>query len=321
MPADAQPETPWTGPTHSAPAPPRKPRRLGLWIPWGIAAVLAVGWSLWWLVAMHATVAAMDGAAAKLRAAGWHVSWAGRRTGGYPFRLDVDFSGLQVADPSGWAIATPLLKTEAYAFAPDHWVFFVPATLDVARPMDGAINVAARVLRGSISGWDQSPPRIALEGDDLTFTPAPGAAPLLLAGAHNIEAYTRPGPDDQGAAYLQIDGGQAAPGGWLAALAGGGPVSLKADVTFNHVSGFRGPGWRDALTAWSHGGGAIDLGHLTLTVGRQSFAAQSDAFTVGDDGRLAGQLALTAPQPLTLQFKQGGVWLGSAQVAPAPALF
>jgi hypothetical protein len=314
--------TPWTDPTHSGAARPRKPRRLWLYLPWALAAALAIGWSLAWVWLMGETERRMDAGAAQLRVAGWRVAWASRHVGGYPFRLDVDLTGLVVADPSGWGIAAPALKSEAYAFAPTHWVFFVPSGLVLSRPQGGAINVAARVLRGSVVvGEDQDLPRIALEGDNMSLLPFPDAEPMPLMTIRNLQFYTRPGPDDQGAAYLEIDGGQAEPTGWLGALAGGGEVNFRADMVFSHVSGFRGRGWRDALTAWTHAGGAADLGHLGLTAGSQSFASQSGAFAVADDGRLVGQLALTGPQPLALRFKNGGAWLGATQVAPAPALF
>jgi hypothetical protein len=323
MPA-AQPDTPWTDPTHSAAARPRKPRRLGLYVPWAVAAVLVVGWSLAWLWLMGETERRLDAGAAGLRAAGWRVAWAGRHLGGYPFRLDVDLTGLSIADPSGWGVAAPSLKSEAYAFAADHWVFFLPGGVVVARPRDGAIDVTARVLRGSVAFQDRSPPRIALEGDDVAFTPAPGASPLWVSAARNLQAYTRPGPDDQVAAYLQIAGGTAAPANWLAKLGHGGPVSLKTDVIFSHVSAFKGPTWRAALTAWAHGGGAVDVGHVALGAGSQSFTSQSGAFAVGDDGRLVGQLGLSGGafgDGVTLQLENGGAWLGPLQVAPTFALF
>lgn len=324
MPAAAHPKTPWTDPTHSEPARPRKPQRLGLYIPWSLAVALAVGWSLAWLWLMGETEQRMDASAAALRVDGWRVSWASRHVGGYPFRLDVDLTGLTIADPSGWAIAAPALKTEAYAFAPTHWVFFLPSGLVFNRPRDGAVTVTARVLRGSAAGWDRSPPRLALEGDDLTFTPGPDAAPVLLTSARSLQFYTRPGPDDQGAAYLEFDGGAAAPANWLGKLADGGPVGLKTDVIFGHVSAFRGPGWREALTAWAHGGGAVSIGHFALTAGSQNFSSTSGAFAIADDGRPIGQMAVAGESfgsGVTLQLKAGGAWLGPIQVATTPALF
>jgi hypothetical protein len=311
-------------PTHSEAAPPRKPRRLGLYIPWGIAVVAAVGWSLAWLWLSNAEAAGMDAAVAKLRAAGWRVAWSERHIGGYPFRLDIDVTGLVVTDPSGWGLQVPgTLKSEAYAFAPTHLVFYVPdRRMTVTRPGDEPIDVQAGVLRGSLSGVGEGVPNLALEGDDIHFAAVAGAPALPLAAAKNLQFYTRPGPDDQGATYLSVDGGVAAPGSWLAALSAGGPVSLKTDAIFAHASAFAAPTWRAGVAAWAHAGAGLDLQHLELTAGPQSFSATSGRLSVGDDGFLAGQLPLTARgQPLVLEFHDGGAWVGGARVAAAPRLF
>src|SRR5579872_2767802 len=125
---------PRSPPTHSAVVSRRKPRRLGLYLPWGALLILAAGWSLAWLWMSGQTQSRLDAAAASLRKAGWAVAWDGRHVGGYPFRLDVDFTNLSVADPSGWAVALPALKSEAFAFAPTNWVFYAPSGLTFTRP-------------------------------------------------------------------------------------------------------------------------------------------------------------------------------------------
>ena len=89
---------------HSVPPAGRKPRRLGLYIPWGLALALVIGWSVTWVWMIGETGRRLDAAAAGMRAAGWQVSWSERTLSGYPFRLDVDFAGLTLKDPSGWAV-------------------------------------------------------------------------------------------------------------------------------------------------------------------------------------------------------------------------
>jgi hypothetical protein len=288
--------------------------------------VLAVGWSLVWLWLMSQTEQRLDAAAAAMRAKGWQVAWSARHAGGYPFRLDLDLTNLAVTDPSGWGLAAPMLKTEAYAFAPTHWVFFAPSGLVVTRPVGGALNVNGSALRGSASGWDKDVPAIALEGNDLTLTPAPSAAPASFTTIHNLQFYTRPGPDDQGAAYLQIEGGQPTPASWLDQLSAGKPVNLKTDVIFSRASAFHGPGWRASVTSWAHAGGTVQLGHLELVAGAQSFSGTSGGFAVDDAGLVVGQLQLNGgpaghAQDLTLQFKDGATWLGPLKLQPAPKLF
>jgi hypothetical protein len=202
-------------------------------------------------------------------------------------------------------------------------VVYVPdGSMTVTRPGDGPFEVSAAALQGSVSGLGGGVPDLALEAVDARFAAAPGAAPLALAGARRVQVYTRPGPDDQGAAYVSLDGGAATPGGWLAALAAGGPVSLTADAIFGHASAFARPGLRQALSAWAQAGGALEVQHLDLTAGTRRFTATAGRLSVGDDGRLSGQLPLAADgQPLALDFHDGGAWLGAVRIAPAPRLF
>ncbi|MGH6956375.1 MAG: DUF2125 domain-containing protein, partial [Caulobacteraceae bacterium] len=140
---------PWS--FHDDP-PPRKPRRRVLYAIWGAVIVVAAGWSLAWLFMMGQVEQRLDAGAAALKTGGWRVSWSARHVGGYPFRLDIDLSDVRLADPSGWAAAAPQVKSEAYAFAPDRWVFYLPAGLAFVRPGAGAVTVAAKVLRGSVNG-------------------------------------------------------------------------------------------------------------------------------------------------------------------------
>jgi hypothetical protein len=332
--------------THSNDAPRRKPRRLGLYLPWGALVIFAAGWSLAWLWMMNQTQSRLDAGATALRKAGWTVAWDSRHVGGYPFRLDVDVAGLRLADPSGWAIAMPALKSEAFAFAPGNWVFVVPNGLTFARPEGGPVNVTAGTLRASINGWDQAPPRISLEGDDLTFAAAPGAKPFSLASAKTLQFYTRAGPDQQGALFLSVDGGAALPGGWVDQIAGGQPVAIKLDGIISHTDALQGGSWRALIANWSARGGSFDVHQLTLTAGGAALDARKGGVAVADDGRLVGVLeanlrdedrvlavARTGKPPvsdptagtnaldLRLTFRDGATWVGPLKLAPAPRAY
>ena len=328
--------------THNAAPPRRKPRRLGLYIPWAALAIAAAGWSLAWLWMMHETERRLDGGAASLRASGWTVAWGQRHVGGYPFRLDVDFTDLRLADPSGWAVAMPALKSEAFAFAPTNWVFYVPSGLALTRPDGGLVNVSAGALRASINGWDQAPPRISVEGDDLAFAAAPGARPFSLASAKTLQFYTRAGPGQQAALFFSLDGGVAQPQSWVGEIAGGKPVAVRLDGILSHTADLSGSSWRGLIAHWSAGGGTFDVHQLTLTAGDASLEASKGGVAVGDDGRLEGVLQASlrdetrvlsvadgkAPPAdagppasaldLPLTFRDGATWLGPVKLAPAP---
>jgi hypothetical protein len=320
--------------THSDPPAGRKPRRLGLWLPWGLAIVLAVGWSIAWLWMANEAGRRLDAAAASMRGSGWQVAWTRRDVGGYPFRLDVDLTGVSVTDPTGWGVSAPQIKSEAFAFEPTHWLFAVPNGLSFTRPDGGAVVVTAKLLRFSINSWDQHPPRLSLEGDDLVLTPAPGAKPFWLTRAHVLLFDTRAGPDDQGASYFSIDGGAADPASWVGQAAQGQPVSVVAETSFNHAGAVSGRGWGDALLRWAHAGGRLDIDQFTLTAGGAGLESKHGDVSVGDDGRLTGGMDVTLKAPaqifpglpvstpaVHLDFHDGATWVGRLKLSPAPRAF
>lgn len=310
--------------THTEAGAERKPRWLGLWLPWALAALLVVGWSLVWLGLRGETERRIDAAAASIRAHGGQASWSALRLGGYPFRLDVDVADLRLADPSGWSVSLPSLKAETYAFAPTRWILATDAGLTFTRPGEGPVRVVSPLLRASLNSWDQHPPRLALVGDDLTFTAAPGAFPL--AGAKVLQVYTRAGPADQGAVLLEVDGGRPAPGTDLAKLASAGAVTLTIDAVMSHASALSGAGWRASAAGWSRGGGELSLQRLTFAAGSAFLEAHSGSLTLGDDGRLAGWIdsrlsGAGRTTPVRLVFQDGGAWLGPARIGTSPRAY
>lgn len=324
-------------PTHTVPQEGRKPRRLGLYLPWGLAGVVVVAWSLAWLWLAHETGRQIDARAAGLRAAGWQASWGSRRIYGYPFRLDADFTDLRLADPSGWAVALPQAKAEAYVFAPTRWIIAAPAGLTFTRPVGGAVTVTARLLRASVNGWDRRPPNISVEGDDLTLTPATGARPFWLTAAKSLQFDTRAAPDDQGAVYLNLTGGQASSQSWMGQVARGAPVNLTLDAVVFRAGMLVGGDWRAAVRNWTHNGGGLDVRQLSLTAGDASLDSRRGSLAVADDGTLVGQLDANLGEPerlfeglsarpdetqtLRITFHDGSAWLGKIRIAPAPDLF
>lgn len=307
--------------TLSRAAPSGKPRRLGLYLPYGVVGLLVAIWSFGWLWLRHETEGRLEEAAAALRAHGWRASWSSLSCGGYPFRLDIDASNLQLADPSGWSIVLPSLKSEAYVFAPTHWLLATGDGATFTWPGAGPVRVTAPLLRASINSWDQRPPRISLVGDDLTF-----AGPFPLASATALQFYTRAGPNDQGALLLEVDGGVARAATDLDKLAGGRPASLTVDAILSHASALAGPDWRAAVQGWSLHRGSLSLQRLAFAAGATSLDAHAGALSVDDQGRLAGwasgqlsQVGAVAPARLVLQ--GGGVWLGPERIAASPRVY
>jgi len=317
--------------THSAAAPARKPSRMGLYAPYVLLVLFMLAWSGAWLALRANLEHRLDATADRLRAAGWQVAWSDRRLSGYPFRLDLDFTDLRLAEPSGWGLEAPALKTEAYAFMPQHWMLAAPAGVTLVRPGSAAVRIDAAVLRASISGLDQYPPRFSLEGEGLTFTPAPGAKPFAAQAAAAVELHTAAGPDDQGALFVSLDKVQGPQSGLLRLIAGGKPFDLTGELVFSHASAARGRDWPNLLRNWSRAGGVADVRQFTVTVGQALLASRSGTLTVDPDGRIAGAIGarLTAASPAgpnqgqtaALGFQDGKTLLGPLPIGPAPRLY
>ena len=337
-------------------APPRKPRRLALWGPFVLLLIAAGAWSLAWVWLGAEALRGMDAQRASLREAGYQASWTSRALSGFPFRLDVELAGARVREPSGWAVAAPRLKAEAFVFSPRHWVAVAPDGVTVTRRTGGPVVVKAGVLRASLSDLGARPPRVSIEGLDLTFAAPPGADPFFITAAKAIHLHLRAGPGDQGAVYAELDEAKVRLLGLLGRIAAGKPVSLVADATYSHAGVLAGGDWPSAVRAWTRAGGALSVRRIDVAAGDAILDARSGSLGVGADGRLLGSLTATlrqAPRALavmgqagaitpeaasaaatvvgarsrdavatvTLDFQAGQTTLGPAAVGPAPKVY
>ncbi len=338
------------------PQSPRKVRRRGLYAPYLIALVLAAGWSGAWFWVRAKAEREMDAGRERLVAAGYPVSWQSRRIDGFPFRLDLHLTGFRLGEPSGWAIAIPRLEAEAYAYSPDHWMLVAPDGVTFTRPRDGGVAVQARVLRASLSHLTEYPPRLSVEGGDLTFAAAPGARPYFITAAKGLNLHLKAGPNDQGAVYVGLDQANAQLSGLMARIAQGKPIAITADAIFSKAGQFQGRDWPSAVQGWSAAGGAFQVRQLTVAAGESILDARSGMLSVDPDGRVRGSLKATlrqAPKALdamgrsgaitekaadsaasiaqgaqqgdvanvTLDFRDGQTTLGPVSVGPAPKVY
>lgn len=339
------PDSPWRS----------RPRRRGLYIPALALLALLLALSPAWFWARSRVDAGLQGARLARPGAPATLSFQSRRIGGFPFRLDVDLQGARLADPSGWSLYAPRLKAEAYLFAPDHWVMFAPDGVVVGRRDDGPVVVTGRALRASLSDVGRRPPRLSVEGLDLAFSTPPGARPFVLTSAKELHIHTKAGPDDQGAAFLEIDQGQARLSGLLARIAQGKAVSLQADAIYSHADALAGDSWPQAMRDWAQAGGSLAVRRLKVVAGGAIIESRPGTLEIGADGRLAGVLPLTLKQAaavidamgtqgaisqqsaraallvsgvrgapaaaLNLTFQAGRTTLGPVGIGPAPRLY
>jgi hypothetical protein len=341
---------------HDLP-PARKPRRLGLYLPFVLLLLAVAGWTGFWLWARGEARVRMDAAVAELRQAGYQVSWKERGIGGYPFRLNVTLSDARLREPSGWALEAPKLEGEAFMHAPGHWILAAPEGLTFVRPIGGPVTVKGELIRASLSNFDKRPPSFSFEGVKLAFQPGAGAQPFGLTAADRVEFHLRAGPDDEGGVFAEVKNGKATLSGLFARIAGDKPISIVWNSTLSKMSAFAGPDWPSAVRHWVDAGGQMSVRQGGITAGEALIGTNSGTLTVGQDGRLRGVLDVSlrqAPRALgalsetgvippenaaaaaavaearqgtgdvaraTLNFQAGQTTLGPVAIGPAPKVY
>ena len=234
-------------------APARKPRRLGLLIPWSLAGFFVLAWCAGWFWLEHKTVRRMDAARASIEKAGWRFDWSRREVSGFPFRLNVDLTDARWGETSGWTIAAPVLKAQAYVSSTDHWVLVAPDGVMITRPRSGPIKVSADVLRGSLSHLDGQPPSISLEAINLSFLTPPGGTSFWARSATEFHFHTKSGPNDQGAVYVELD--RTVP----VFTSSGGAETYIYDAVYDHAGALRGRDIPRAFASWRQAGGMANV--------------------------------------------------------------
>ncbi|MBL8773364.1 MAG: DUF2125 domain-containing protein [Phenylobacterium sp.] len=280
------------------PTAPRKLSRWPLYIAFGLAFLLVVAWSGFWLWARGQAESRLEAGVSQLKAAGYEVGWKSQAIGGYPFRLNVTLTDPRIRDRSGWALEAPRLEAQAFLHAPTHWLVATPDGLTFVRPQGGPVRVQGKLIRASLSHLQNTPPNLSFEGVDLVFQPAAGANPFALERAQRVEFHLRQAPSalDEGGVWLTVKDGKARLSGLLGRIAGEKPISIEWDGRLTKMSAFRGADWPTAVRNWDRAGGRMSVKRAGLTAGDALIGANAGSLGVDSDGRLTGSLDVSLRQ-------------------------
>jgi hypothetical protein len=314
-------------------SPSKRPRRFWLFAPYVALLVAALAWTGYWWAAAGRLQRVVVTCAKGLQKQGYVAQWSSIKVEGYPFRLHLVLIGPKLADSAGWGLSATRLEAEALAYAPDHWLLVARQGLIVSRPGKGEVAVSGKAIRASMSALGTAQPRFAFEGDALTLAPAEGATPPPFAAIDRLELDMQPGPNDQAALYVKLDGGTLRPEAGLARMAAGKPFSLLWDARLTRVSALHGSNWPGGLQAWRNAGGSMTVAGATLGIGGVTLKGQGGPMTVDPDGRLEGEIPLKLDNdqvsnqatlqalgllgPVPLSFKDGRASIGPIPVGAA----
>jgi hypothetical protein len=348
--------------THAADTPYRHPRGGLVW-PFVIVGLLLAVWTGWWFYLARQVESRLAAQAEALVEDGWTVDHARPTTTGWPFRARVSIPHVQVVAPSGHGIAAPELVAEANAWNPDRWVVVASDGLTLHRAGKGEVGVRAEALRLSVSQLRARFPDLRVQAVEPVFTPHPDADPFPIASAELIELYTRPhlaggaaSTDEMDVLFRLIDA-RGRPDGPVEAATRQGRLTAEVEATVVGASRLSGADAAGVFADWSEAGGRLANVRGELSAGESRARVESAALSADAEGRLVGEVSLSAERPmdavaglagarsgsvnrvgaaeaaaaaaaagdrpvdLVVRFEDGRTWLGPFALAPAPKLF
>jgi hypothetical protein len=261
---------------QAAPAGNVRRSRFWLYTPFVLLLLLAIAWSIAWFVIRNRTAEALDGWIAAEARAGREWTCADRAIAGYPFRIEVICSAL---DLKRGAVAASFGRTEAVAqvYQPRRIITEVAGPLKVS---DGSVTVQGSwdLLQASINVPRTGLQRlsVAANAPKVTVSGLPGGE-LNGSGKH-LELHVRPNPsraaEQAGDVAASITEARIP---LLDALIGGAePANLNADVTVTQADGFKGGTIAEELELWRKAGGTLDILMLSAAKGARQIEAKGE---------------------------------------------
>jgi len=263
----------------------RRSGRLGLFLPFGLVAVLAAGWCVFWFVARAGVVAALDDFVASEAEHGRLWTCPNRTVAGFPFRFEVS------CDAPRFAGRTPNGRIEggvagfvalAQAYAPRHVIARIAGPLKLGAPDTGeTVDLAWRQFDASVVAV-----KSAQGGDGPSRLSVVIAEPVVAAGNGGGELFTGKAsaaafhlrrnpsrPETDGAYDLAARLDKAAIPLLDALLASADPATVAIDATLTQAGQFGSGSREEQLERWRRAGGLVDMTRIAFDKGPQQLEA------------------------------------------------
>lgn len=277
-----------------APRPPRRRRRLGLFLPYILLAIVALAWSAGWFWIRGRAEQEMDAWMAREAAAGRTWTCDQRSVTGYPFRIELRCAALALSRSDGGFRLGPTTAV-AQIYQPRLVIFESQGPFHVQQG-DLTGDASWRSLQGSFHGASEGFTRASLVIDGPTVSVSGGLAqPVSVTGRH-LELHARPNParyTAEGAVDVSLQLAQAAIPALDAMTGGSAPVDSSLDATVTHATVIGTGAVPRELEKWRQAGGVLEVAALSLAKGDQRIQAKG-ALALDDAHRPAGQIDLRA---------------------------
>jgi hypothetical protein len=293
------------------------PRRLGLYLPFVLLLLLAVGWTGLWFYGRHRIGLEIDNFFARQASIGRIWSCPDRRIGGYPFRIEVACEKPTFAsarggrgDVSGRLERLTVTAQTSGALSLAHVIPRLDGPLVLVEEGYGRSTLTWRSALGSFRGHHRRLERASLDVKELDILLEPtGAQPMRMRAA-SLEAHVREGvpPAESGSYDVAVRVNQAVAPPLDELLRSSDPVNLLLDGKLLNLGAFDRRDWRATVENWRKAGGIFRIEQFNLAKGAPRLEAKGD-LRLDDLRRLEGQLdaSFVNAGPLLQQF---GINLG-----------
>lgn len=169
-----------------------------------VLTILVTGWSVAWFFIEGKVVEVADRAKERLAERGQTFDCTDRATGGYPFRITFDCSGVSYANArNGLQFSAGALRSAAQAYQPGKLVIELDAPATLETVASGRFKVDWQSLRGSVKVGLSGRERTSVVGNDFLVTPFQHSSQVSLSQLEYHDRLT--GENDVDIALAIID--------------------------------------------------------------------------------------------------------------------
>lgn len=255
----------------------RPRRRVGLFLPYILLAVLAVAWTAAWFFIRGKAESEMDAWLAREVQAGRQWTCVDRSITGFPFRLELRCAAVRFARSDGRFTLGPVTAV-LQVYDPRHVVLEAAGPFHVEQG-DLTGDVTWTDLEASFHAASNGFSRVSLVVDGpkgAVIAPDPG--PIDFAARH-LELHARPTPgrfESDGAVDVSLRLAQAAVPR-LAALSGSdAPADVDLDTTIEQATVLRTGTVARELETWREADGRLEVTRLSIAQGDRRLQAKGE---------------------------------------------
>jgi hypothetical protein len=273
-------------------------RRTGLYLPFILVVLLAVGWTGLWFYGRHRVGLELDNFFARQASIGRNWSCPDRTIGGYPFRIDVacvkpSFAMAQQGrnEISGRLERLTVTAQTAGALNLAHVVATFDGPLTVIEPGSGRTTVTWKQALASYRGHHRRLERGSIDVKDVNILVEPVSGSRMELKAAALEAHVREGvvatePGSYDVA-LRLNGAVIPPLDGL--MRSNDPLTLLLDGKALNLGQIDRRDWRATVESWRRARGVFRVEQFSLAKGAPRIEAKGD-LGLDDQRRLEGRL-------------------------------